>query len=324
MLYVERCLAAALLLGTVLVFPQCATPRSAEGMPVLRGSVSTEISAQKEVAEMREEIDAGDSSAVIPRLLQTISKYPGTEGGLEARYLLGEAYYKVGGYRDAIEVFQEYLRLAPKGEFAPQATEKIASLTQEYQQKFPSAEELDAHIQDLTAKVQAQPDSLEDRLALADMLWKRGDYAKAAQEYKSIVTANPAFAQDTVVASRVEFQPNGEYTVLSPAEIARRQKEAQPIAIINTTGFRSGEDLFTREKRFYSVSGQAINQSDSVLYGVEVMVTLYGFGNMVFDTTTVSLGRLNPSETRAFSVRFSNFDNIENISRYEAVASFQK
>ena len=43
-----------------------------------------------------------------------------------------------------------------------------------------------------------------------------------------------------------------------------------------------------------------------------------------YDTTTVSVGRLNPGEIRAFSVRFSNFDNIENINRYECVASFQR
>jgi hypothetical protein len=61
-----------------------------------------------------------------------------------------------------------------------------------------------------------------------------------------------------------------------------------------------------------------------VLYGVQVFVTIYGFGNVVFDTSTINIGRLNPGETRAFSVRFSNFDNIENVRRHEAVGTFQR
>jgi hypothetical protein len=111
---------------------------------------------------------------------------------------------------------------------------------------------------------------------------------------------------------------------LSPAEVERRQIQAQPLAVTNTAAFKSGEDLFTRTALFYSVTGQVVNRSDSVLYGVQVIITIYGFGNVVNDTTTVSIGRLNPGEIRAFSVRFSNFENIENINRYECVATFQR
>ncbi|MFA6241883.1 MAG: FxLYD domain-containing protein, partial [Candidatus Hydrogenedentales bacterium] len=116
----------------------------------------------------------------------------------------------------------------------------------------------------------------------------------------------------------------GQYLILTPMEVQRREVEKQPLVIVNMSSFRSGEDLFTRQPLYYSVTGQAVNRSDSVLYGVQVMVTLYGFGNVVYDTTTANIGRLNPGESRAFSVRFSNFDDIENIYRYEAVGSFER
>ena len=57
------------------------------------------------------------------------------------------------------------------------------------------------------------------------------------------------------------------------------------------------------------------------MYGVQIVVTVYGFGNMVYDTNTIHIGRMNPGEIRAFSSRFSNFDNIEEVQRYECMAS---
>ena len=93
---------------------------------------------------------------------------------------------------------------------------------------------------------------------------------------------------------------------------------------MNTNAFQSGHDLLTREKLYYVVTGQVVNRGDSVLYGTELVVTIFGFGNVVLDTNTVSFGRMNPGEARAFSVRFSNFPNIDDIRRFEAVPTFQR
>jgi hypothetical protein len=112
--------------------------------------------------------------------------------------------------------------------------------------------------------------------------------------------------------------------IVTPSEIERRSIENRPLLITNTNYFRSGEDLITRESRFYVVSGQAHNRSDSILYGVQVHVTIYGFGNVIYDTATVNIGRLHPGEQRAFSIRFSNFDNINNVARYECIGTFDR
>jgi hypothetical protein len=114
------------------------------------------------------------------------------------------------------------------------------------------------------------------------------------------------------------------FAVITPAEVQRRAIERQPLSIINTSAFKSGEDLITRTPLYYVVTGMAVNRSDSVLYGVQVLVTIYGFGNVVYDTNTVTLGRLNPGEMRAFSVRFFNFPSIHRIHRYEAVGTFER
>jgi tetratricopeptide (TPR) repeat protein len=293
-------------------------------LPPERERLSDDHVAAQEVLEARKMIDAGDTSAVIPKLLTTISKYPASEAGLEARYWLGRAYYKIGGYRDAIGLFNEYLRLAPQGKYAGEANEYVSKLTTEYNQKFLSTEQLDENIRTLMQQAEQSPDNLATQLALADLLWRRGEYDKSGALYKEIVTKHPDQANDLTIRARVEFQPDGQYVILTPQVVQRRQAESQPLVIINTNGFKSGEDLFTRQARYYSVTGQAVNQSQGPLNGVQVIVTIYGFGNVVYDTQTVNIGHMNPSEIRAFSVRFSNFDNIENVNRFECTGTFQK
>ena len=303
------------------------TPRStspAAVIPLLSGRIGDQHAAKKEVEEAKHMIEGGEASLVIPRLLHTISKYPLSRAALDARYLLGLAYYEIDGYRDAIDVFDEYLRLAPEGRYADECAGYVAKLTEEYSRKYPSPKELDRQISDISQKLADAPGKFEYEWELADLLWKRGDYANAAKFYIVIVEKHPQYAGDETVKSRVEILPNGEYVVLSPAEVQRRQIEAQPLVVINQASFRGGRDLFSREARYYVVTGQVLNRGDSVLYGVQVFVTVFGFGNVVYDTRTVTIGRLSPGEVRAFSVQMRNFENIENIDRYECVGVFQR
>lgn len=321
-----------LCLLVLLTASSCITPRSTPAPTILpvfsSASVAENRAAAKEVEEARRSIlkegDAGDNTTVIPRLLHTIAKYPTTEAAVDARYWLGVAYYDMGGYRDAIDLFNDYLRLAPRGQYAVGCATIVAQATSEYDKRFPSPEKLDEAIKQATAQANADPDNTELGMQLAELFWKRGNYNEAGTLYRNIVGQNPAYAGNEAIKKRIEFLPNDEYIVLTPAEVQRRQVEAQPLAIINEASFRSGQDLFTQVSRYYSVTGQVVNRSDSVLYGVQVMVTIYGFGNVVFDTTTVNIGRLNAGEIRAFSVRLSNYDNVENVNRYECVGTFQR
>ncbi len=269
-------------------------------------------------------IEAGDTTVVIPRLLQVIAKYPNAESSLDARYWLGVAYIQISSYRDAIDIFNEYLRLAPKGKFAQESTQYVAKLQEEYERTYWTAGKLDSEIARLTQALEADPTNDENQLHLADMLWKRGDYENAGRLYARIIQEHPERAADPQVSSRIEPLPTGGYIVLTPSEVQRREVERRPLAIINTAAFRSGRDLITRESLYYVVTGQAVNRGDSVLYGVQINITIYGFGNMVYDTNTVNIGRLNPGEIRAFSVRFSSFQNIDDIHRYECVGSFER
>lgn len=314
------------MLAASALLVSCTTPRTALdtlGQPK-KTSIADELAARKEVDDVRKELDTSANSTVIPRLLQTISKYPGTDAGIEARFLLGKAYQSIGSYPDAVSLFSEYLRLAPSGQYAAEAQKYTAQVQEEYEQRYPSPETLEAQIARARQEVQAAPDDAKKQMELADLLWKRSNYGKSGEIYAAVITRWPEYLQDATIRSRMEFLPDGSYIVQSPGEVQRRQIEAQPLECVNLASFHSGRDLFTREARYYAVTGQVVNHSDSVLYGVEVIVTIYGFGNVVYDTTTVAIPRLNPKEIRAFSVRFSNFENIENVYRYECVANFQR
>jgi tetratricopeptide (TPR) repeat protein len=280
--------------------------------------------AQKELQDARRMIDEGQFATVIPRLLQIISNYPKSDAAIESRYWLGIAYYKVQGYADSMTVLKEYLRVAPGGKYADAAQGYIEQQTKEYRGKYPTAEQFNGEIQALVADLKKEPGDVKKQLKLAGLFWETGDYENAGRIYEAIVRMHPELENDADVHARIERLPNDGYILLTPSEIQRREREKTPIEVLNLNSFRSGRDIFTREELYYAVSGQVRNQSASVLYGVQLVVTIYGFGNVVYDTQTVSIGRLNRGEVRAFSVRFSNFDNIENVQRYDCVATFEQ
>jgi tetratricopeptide (TPR) repeat protein len=296
----------------------------ASPMPPMNERVGDSQAAEREVEAASKMVDSSGTSSVIPKLLNVISKYPGTNAAYEARYWLARAYYKIGGYRDAIDLFKEYVRLAPDGRYVQESNAFVQRLTTEYSQRFLPTAKLDENIQTLTNELAKSPDNIGTQLALADLYWKKSDYDKAAEIYKNLVDKHPDQKSNDIIRQRMDFQDGGKFTVLTPVEIKRRQVEAQPLAVINTASFQGGKDLLTREPRFYSVTGQVVNQLQQPLNGVQVVITIFGFGNVVYDTTTVNIGKMNPSEIRAFSARFSNLSNIDNVNRYECVATFQR
>jgi tetratricopeptide (TPR) repeat protein len=289
-----------------------------------RGVAGDNAAAQQELAQVQRLLERNEHSIAIPRLLQIMTKYPDTQAAVDAEYFLARTYQSINSYREAIDLYNEYLRLAPEGQYAQRSHDALAVLIEEYERNFWTAERLNNQIAALDEKLKSDPANIQWRLDMAGLLWKRGDYEQAGQVYADIIDEHPEYYDDSTIRGRIEKTPAGAYAVITPAEVQRRAIERQPLSIVNTSAFKSGEDLLTRTPTYYVVTGMAVNRSDSVLYGVQVLVTIYGFGNVVYDTNTVRLGRLNPGEMRAFSVRFFNFPSIHNIHRYDTVASFER
>lgn len=306
---------------------ESASPRMAPGHvevgdTIPRGPDSHSGSAARDLATARRMIKAGESSLVIPRLQSLVDRYPGDVSALSARFFLGKAYYTVGAYTDAHRWLSEYLGLVPDGEFSEESAQLLAAISGEGQPAA-KADDLAA----LEAAIVAEPDAMAPRLAYANALWEKGRYEEAGPVYDALLKKWPQLASDGAVSRRVERDASGGLIVLSPEEMQRRYREEEPLRIYNVSSFRSGrfEGLpsVAREK-FYNVAGQAVNQSESPLEDVRITVTIYGFGQMVYDTQTITLGTLRPREVRAFSAQFSRFDDIHNVRRHECVGSFRR
>ncbi len=317
----------SLVIAITILAAGCTTPRMhgpSTSTPVTKNRLIEGGAGATEVEAARRMSEAGAYNVVIPRLLQVIQKYPRSNSAQDARYWLGVTYYKIHSYRDAANIFSEYLRSNPHGKFAEDSAAQLVMVRGTIDKEFGTPEQLDEEIKALWEAVKAEPSNYTHKWELASLLWKRGDYDMAGELYANIVEKYPTYATDARLKNRIEFNTDGSYTLLSPQEIQKRQADDQPLVIMNVNNFRSGADLFTREAKYYVVSGQAVNRGESALYGVQINITLFGFGNIVYDTNTVNVGRLNPGETRAFSVRFSNFDTIENVRRHEVTGTFQR
>jgi len=327
-----QCCKAALtvLLALTAGFAGCQSPgprliRDYSGPFAVNNTALINASAQQELAQVKGMMKAGEYSIVIPRLTSIVSQYSDTEAGIDARYFLGLTYYKIDGLYNADQNFQKYLELAPQGKYAALSREYIASiegvLAKSHTEQA-ALEERVARYDDVAA-----PEELAAHLELADVYWNNREYEKAGVLYTKILKAWPSLKEDAIIRQRMERTPDGNYVILTPEEVERRYADAEPLAIFNTRSWRSGRfrsDQYDYTDQFYNVSGQAVNRAQYPLRDVTVIVTIFSFGGTVYDTRTISIGRMNPGETRAFSVRFTNFDNIENVRRFECVGTYQR
>ena len=319
----------------VLALCGCATSPSSTGIsdpwstsmghgPVGSAHASDPATAAKELAVARRMVQAGEFSLVIPRLQQIISKYPGDSAAVEARYYLGQSYYSVGAFNDALHYLNEYINLSPEGEYAASGREIVAQLTDTAREAPPT--KVESQVAALKEKLTAEPDNMAVHLELANLYWEQGQYDNAGLVYDKLLERWPLLADDLVVRRRIERSPEGQITVLTPVEVERRHRETEPLLIYNVSSFKSGRFEgwpATSNQRYYNVTGQAVNQSQRALEDVRIITTIYGFGHMVYDTKTVNLGTLRPGEVRAFSVQFSQFDNIHNVARHECLGTFR-
>ena len=280
--------------------------------------------AAGQLAEAKRMVKAGEYSLVIPRLQQLTSAFPGDQAAIEARYYLGLSYFNIGGYGDALQNFREYAELAPQGENIASAKEHIQRMTE----NAPSTPaETSVKIRDALARAAMKPEDASIKMELANLYWDAARYDEAGRVYQELLAKWPNLMNDTVVRTRVALEKDGTLTVLSPQETERRFREQDPLQIFNVSSFRSGrfEDWnATARERYYNVAGQAVNRSAGPLEDARITVTIYGMGQMVYDTQTVSLGTMQPGETRAFSVQFSKFDNIFNVTRHDCVGTFRR
>lgn len=283
--------------------------------------------AAAELASAQRLIQSGDYSMAISRLQGIVGQYSNSPAGIESRYFLGFAYQEIGSYGDAVKNFSEYLTLAPMGSHAEDARQCLAKLDKEQASTALSAEDASKRIDELKAKIVGQPDQATYRLELATLLWQSGRYEEVGAVYQEILKRWPNMSEDATVRARIEQNADGTVVVLTPQQVVQRNAENDPLLLFNVTSFRSGRTSggWSTELKhnIYNVSGNAKNRGTKVLNNVQISVTIYGFTGMIYDTQTINLGQMRPGQARAFSARFSNFDDIENVHHYECVGSYE-
>ncbi|MBL7648248.1 MAG: hypothetical protein JNK74_18875 [Candidatus Hydrogenedentes bacterium] len=323
------CLLAVISAGLVAISGcQIAGPQSlrdGRGPYALERTAVNSLTADQELAQARRMLDSGEHSRVIPRLTAIAAQNPGTDAGTEALYLLGLTYYKIEGIYYAEDYFRKYVAAAPEGEFAPLCREYLRGIEGARARKGSARSALEARVARYDGV--SAPEELAANLELADTYWQDGDFEKASAVYAKVFRVWPSLKDDALLRQRMEPAPGGGYVVLTPEEVTRREAAAAPLAVFNVQSFRSGQfraDHYGYQEEYYNVAGQTVNRGDQLLLDASVTVTIFGIAGQVYDTQTVQLGRLKPGEVRAFSVRFSHFDNIANVHRHECTVAYSQ
>ncbi|MBI2422391.1 MAG: outer membrane protein assembly factor BamD [Candidatus Hydrogenedentes bacterium] len=287
----------------------------------LDGTLNSNSAAASELSEAQRLIRAGDYSTAIPRLMKIVQVYPNSTAGVDSRYFLGVAFYKIGGTRDASAHFSKYLELAPEGRYA--------QLSKDYVRGFlttgPQAEK--AERKDRIEALESIDDAalLPEKLELANLYWENTEYEKAGEIYFQLLAAWPRLENDRIVRTRLERQPDGTLVLLTPAEVNRRYNDQEPLLVHNTNAYRSGKyQGYGRHlvDTVYNVTGEVVNRSVENVWNVRLVVTIYGLGQKIYETKTIDVGNLAAAQSLPFSVTFTQFDNIENVQRFECKAYY--
>lgn len=314
-------LAACALLGATVFSPSAWAREKSDRAPA--GSAE----AAKDLNVARKMIKAGNYSQAIPRLLKVLGEFSGTREAVDAHYYLGVAYDAIQDLRNAQLQLKQYLAQAPEGEYAADAAERLKQLGGALEEKFVAPAAVDQRLEAARQRAAAAPEEVGPQLEVADLLWQKEDFAGAGKIYAALLPKYPKLQDDMVLRQRMYRDDAGAWRVLDPETVIRQAADKDPLTIYNTTSFRSGrQEGYSRsfQAAKYNVTGQAMNRGSAALKDVDLIATIYGFGGKVFDTKTQRIGRLAPGESRPFSFVFENFDNIENVERYEVKGSFTR
>jgi len=262
---------------------------------------------------------------VIPNVQHILNRYPDTNASIDAHYLLALAYYHIEGYPASVSLFVDYLSMAPEGKYVAECRKFIQQIAMAYEKQYPSSERIKIHLASVEEKLKSEP-SVKLKLQQADLIWQLGHFEKSGNLYVTLLDEFPELKSDVLFNRRIELHSDNTYTVLTPTLVSQRDVAKNPIIVTNTYSFRTSGNQYeyTFPKKYYVVTGEVTNRGSETKYGVEIYTTIYGFGHIVYDTNRFSIGRLNPGDTRAFSFRFQNFDNIDAVSYHESKVSYQR
>jgi tetratricopeptide (TPR) repeat protein len=252
------------------------------------------------------------------KFAMALEEQPGNETAI---FGLGLSHFRLGAYENAAKYFVRYLDDFSEGEYAEEARHYISRIDSIQQQRRDEqarrAAALKARVDTARDAVERQPADPQLRIELGSAYWDIADFARAAEQYIRAVDLDATLRDHPVVRGRMEFGPGGETIVLTPHELERRDREANPVVISNMRGYRAGRGSFDFQYLWYVVSGQVRNRSSSTVRGVAVEAVIYDLSGHVLDVQQMYIGTMRPGAERSFSARLTHFDNINNVHRYE-------
>jgi len=286
--------------------------------------LSTEYKVADELISAESAMNAGQYHLARMKYAMVLEERPRNETAL---FGLGLSHFRLGAYENAAIYLNRYIEDFPKGRYAGEAhryATRIDSIQQErIAERTRRIEQLRVRLADAQEAVERRPDDPNLRVELGNAYWDMAEFDNAAEQYQVAVKLDSRMKFHAAVRHRIEFGPRDSVTVLTPQELERRDREANPIVVENTRGYRAGRSAFDFQHLWYVVSGQVRNRSSGRVLDVAVETTIFDFSGHVLDTKQTYIGAIPADGVRSFSARLTNFDDINNVYRYECYVLYR-
>jgi tetratricopeptide (TPR) repeat protein len=241
----------------------------------------------------------------------------------------GLGLYLIHAYHDSEKTFLSYLSQYPDGLYKSEAEAyiiKIEALRSEKERNYIfEREEIKDDAKLLRQMIEMDPYNAQVHYDLANKLWDLEKYNSATKHYLKAGEINAALKEKDLLKNRLMINKEGKVVPVTPKRQMAMDRENNPLIIFDSHDFRQRRkpDFLGASLAFFTVSGKIRNQGKRVLRGVSVSVNFYNMRYEILDTRTFHIGTMGPREVRAFLVKGSNYDVLDNITSYECVPNFQ-
>ncbi|NQU43713.1 hypothetical protein HQ520_10530 [bacterium] len=263
---------------------------------------------------------------------QVLQEAPDSEQRERILLQLGNCFFneQFRSLHDAHEAYLRYTIEYPQGFYideAQRSLDRIRAILANRDEVDRAQKEVAAKtVEELTKLIEQNPYDADLSLRLGNALWELERYDEAVKAYLKSTEINAWLQEHDLIRKRLMVNEDGDVIPVTPEKERELERESNPLIVSNLNEYHSRLKA-TRDGQagevFYNVTGIVHNRGSQFLRRAEVEVRFYNAAREILDVKVAQVGNMPPGAIRGFSLRATNYDNIYNITSYEAIPHWE-
>ncbi|HIE44414.1 MAG TPA: tetratricopeptide repeat protein [Candidatus Omnitrophica bacterium] len=248
-----------------------------------------------------------------------IEENPHSQQLEKAYFYLGKCYFGMKNYYLAGMTFQKYLQRWPNGKWAEEAYEHLRLINSEFKTSY-TKKDIEQEYQRLALAYREVlgEEIPKDRvyLKLGDIYWEEGKNEMARQAYNEAISLNPSLKRKKWLMERIEKLTSPEIEAKPSLRIINRYLRDLQEVVKGTITEDNTLQYTEKEVRLslgesVVISGEVENSGSVSIPNLRIRIVCYDFYRRVLNSSFAYVGRIDPGETKPFSVTMKGLSKAQ-------------